>query len=137
MGAGFCSLYHEISYIEVRYIKTWVYYYCHCTDGKDCKSWFNNASSNFFERRPKSYYLKVFKAMHQNAITTGYNQFFYFFAVNKGKNIHWNMFILKLEKQYLFYTMSFWCCLSILFCNQFQLLWDWALSMSRICIKKG
>ena len=25
MGAGFCSLYHEIHYIEVRYIKVWVY----------------------------------------------------------------------------------------------------------------
>ena len=26
MGAGFCSLYHEIHYIEVRYIKVWVYF---------------------------------------------------------------------------------------------------------------
>ena len=25
MGAGFCTLYHEIHYIEVRYIKVWVY----------------------------------------------------------------------------------------------------------------
>ena len=27
MGAGFSSLYPEIHYIEVRYIKVWVYYY--------------------------------------------------------------------------------------------------------------
>ena len=27
MGAGFCSLYHEIHYIEVRYIKVWVYFF--------------------------------------------------------------------------------------------------------------
>ena len=26
MGTGFCSLYHEIHYIEVRYIEIWVYY---------------------------------------------------------------------------------------------------------------
>ena len=26
MGTGFCSLYREIHYIEVRYIKVWVYY---------------------------------------------------------------------------------------------------------------
>ena len=25
MGAGFCSLYHEIHYIEVHYIKVWAY----------------------------------------------------------------------------------------------------------------
>ena len=25
MGAGFCSLYCEIQYIEVRYIEVWVY----------------------------------------------------------------------------------------------------------------
>ena len=24
-GAGICSLYHEIHYIEIRYIKVWVY----------------------------------------------------------------------------------------------------------------
>ena len=28
MGAGFCSLYREIHYIEVRYIKVWVYFNC-------------------------------------------------------------------------------------------------------------
>ena len=25
-GAGICSLYHEIHYIEIRYIEVWVYY---------------------------------------------------------------------------------------------------------------
>ena len=26
-GAGICSLYQEIQYIEIRYIEVWVYYY--------------------------------------------------------------------------------------------------------------
>ena len=33
MGAGFCSLYCEIHYIEVRYIKVWVYIML-CSGGK-------------------------------------------------------------------------------------------------------
>ena len=40
MGAGFCSLYREIHYIEVRYIKVWVYNYSNVSIVLFCKAKF-------------------------------------------------------------------------------------------------
>ena len=46
-GAGICSLYHEIHYIEIRYIKVWVYLQSQYDSRKI--HWFKDKSNNFMQ----------------------------------------------------------------------------------------
>ena len=97
MGAGFCSLYHEIHYIEVHYIEVWVYIGKYvCTMHIYTKS----------EKKKKNQFFEIFEWLPSEMLKSTFIFTFIIHIITEKKNI-W-MWVFKNTQ---FFSTLFLCWL--------------------------